>query len=74
MEELDKQGRKDALQESWLLEVLDSEFIIKFKEVYKTNRGKLCIVMEYADDGDIHKKILQQKETKIGTYQHEGTT
>ena len=31
--------------------------IVKFREVYKTKKGKLCIVMDYADDGDLQGKI-----------------
>jgi NIMA (never in mitosis gene a)-related kinase len=27
--------------------------IVRFKEVYKTKNGRLCIVMEYADGGDL---------------------
>ena len=31
-------------------------------KVYKTKRGKLCIVMDYADGGDLTKRI---KECKV---------
>ncbi len=47
-----------------MLEILSHENIIDFKEVYKTNKGKLCIVMGYADDGDIAHKIKMQKKVK----------
>jgi serine/threonine protein kinase len=39
--------------------------IIGFKEVYKTGKGMLCIVMEYANDGDLNQKITEH--TKRGT-------
>jgi NIMA (never in mitosis gene a)-related kinase len=51
------QERKDALKEAKILEALDHPNIIKFYEVYKTRRGKLCIVMDYADGGDLSGKI-----------------
>lgn len=41
--------RKEVLQESRLLEALSHPNIVRFIEVYKTKKGRLCIVMEYAD-------------------------
>jgi NIMA (never in mitosis gene a)-related kinase len=41
--------RKETLKESKILEALRHPNIVKFREVYKTKKGKLCIVMEYAD-------------------------
>jgi NIMA (never in mitosis gene a)-related kinase 1/4/5 len=34
--------------------------IIKFRDVYTTHKGKLCIVMNYADGGDLEKLITRQ--------------
>jgi NIMA (never in mitosis gene a)-related kinase 1/4/5 len=51
--------KKEVLQESRLLEVLKHPNIVKFIEVYKTKKGKLCIIMDYADG-----KIFTQQETK----------
>lgn len=31
--------------------------IINFREVYKTKKGKLCIVMDYADAGDLAQAL-----------------
>lgn len=36
--------------------------IIRFKEVYKTKKGQLCIVMDYADGGDLQKKIKEARD------------
>jgi len=36
---------------------LDHPNIIRFKEVYRTKMHKLCIVMEYADGGDLSSEI-----------------
>ena len=49
--------RREALREAKILEVLKHDNIIEFKEVYKTKKCKLCIVMGYADDGDLAIKI-----------------
>lgn len=44
-----EEERKETFREAKILEVLNHPNIIRFKEVYKTKRGQLCIVMDYAD-------------------------
>ena len=41
------------MQEAKIMEVLHHPNIIRFREVYTTRNGKLCIVMNYADGGDL---------------------
>lgn len=53
--------RKEALKEAKILEAFDHPNIIKFREVYKTRSGKLCIVMDYADGGDLATQIKNQR-------------
>ena len=53
----DKEEKKDTIKEARILEALKHPNIIRFREVYKTRKGKLCIVMDFADGGDICKKI-----------------
>lgn len=53
--------KKEVLQESRLLEALSHPNIVKFIEVYKTKKGKLCIIMDYADGGDLSGKIKDQR-------------
>ena len=53
--------RKDTLKEAKILEALNHPNIIKFHEVYRTKRGKLCIVMDYADGGDLSGMIKKQR-------------
>ncbi|CAD8211239.1 unnamed protein product [Paramecium octaurelia] len=48
-----------AYREAKIMSTLKHPNIINFKEVYKTKKGKLCIVMDYADDGDLAQKIKQ---------------
>lgn len=52
--------KKEVLQEARLLEVLQHPNIVKFIEVYKTKKGKLCIIMDFADGGDLAGKVKQQ--------------
>ena len=57
MNSMDENERLDAFKEAKLMEVCNHPNIVSFKEVYKTKRGKLCIVMQYADGGDLRKQI-----------------
>lgn len=49
LSKLTEEEKRDTLNEAKILEALDHQNIIHFREVYKTKRGKLCIVMDYAD-------------------------
>ena len=53
--------KREVVQESKLLEALQHPNIVKFIEVYKTKKGKLCIIMDYADGGDLSGKIKEQR-------------
>ncbi|CAK68500.1 unnamed protein product (macronuclear) [Paramecium tetraurelia] len=48
-----------AYREAKIMSTLKHPNIINFREVYKTKKGKLCIVMDYANDGDLAQKIKQ---------------
>lgn len=41
--------KQETYREAKILEVLNHPNIVKFREVYKTKRGKMCIVMDFAD-------------------------
>lgn len=45
--------KKETLQEAKILEALSHPNIVTFIEVYKTKKGKLCIIMDFADGGDL---------------------
>lgn len=65
---MDEDTKRDTLQEAKILEVLKHPNIIRFREVYYTTKGKLCIVMDYADGGDLAKRVKEQR----GQYFSEG--
>ena len=54
-----KQEKDETIKEAKILELLHHPNIVKFREVYQTKKGKLCIVMEYADGGDLAKRIKE---------------
>jgi NIMA (never in mitosis gene a)-related kinase len=57
---MSEEERRETLREAKILEVLSHPNIIRFREVYKTKRGKLCIVMDYADGGDLQSRIKEK--------------
>ena len=61
--QMSEEERRETLNEAKILEVLNHPNITRFREVYKTKKGKLCIVMDYADDGDLQGKIKQRFKT-----------
>ena len=56
---MEDEQRLEALREAKILEVLNHNNIVSFREVYKTAKGKRCIVMGQAGDGDIGIKIKE---------------
>lgn len=53
LSKMSEQEKKDTLKEAKILEALRHPNIVRFREVYKTKKGKLCIVMDFAD-GTLH--------------------
>ena len=50
------------MKEAKILELLDNPNIVRFKEVYRTVKQKLNIVMEYAEGGDLSQRIKEAKQ------------
>lgn len=69
---MDEDEKKATLREARILEVLNHPFITRFREVYRTRKGILCIVMEYCEGGDLAKRIKdrQDKHRTTGTYNY----
>lgn len=57
LSKLSQAEKDETLKEAKILGALQHPNIVKFREVYKTKKGKLCIVMDYADGGDLSSKI-----------------
>mmetsp|Transcript_70591 Transcript_70591/g.132096 ORF Transcript_70591/g.132096 Transcript_70591/m.132096 type:complete len:443 (+) Transcript_70591:133-1461(+) len=55
--------RNEAVKEAMLLKKMDHPNIVRFQEVFMTRKGRLCIVMDYADGGDVHQAIKASKGT-----------
>ena len=63
---LKEKERQAALNEVRILASIKSPFIISYKEAFIEESDKsLCIVMEYADDGDLYQKICQYKKMNL---------
>ena len=55
--QMSEEERRETLNEAKILEVLSHPNIVRFREVYKTKKGKLCIVMDFADGGDLQSVV-----------------
>ena len=62
LNELSPGEQEAAMKEAKILELLKHHNIVRFKEVYRTAKGKLNIVMEYAEGGDLSHRIKAAKE------------
>ncbi len=58
IKKMSEEEKKETFREAKILEVLNHPNIIRFKEVYKTKKGQLCIVMDYADGKQLLSLIL----------------
>lgn len=64
---MSEEERRETLREAKILEVLNHPNIVRFREVYKTKKGKLCIVMDFADGGDLQSRIKERHAQKQKT-------
>ena len=66
LQKLSKKERENSLNEVRILASIKSNFVISYKEAFIEESDKsLCIIMEYADKGDLLQKIKLFK--KIGS-------
>ena len=63
IKKMSEQERQETFREAKILEVLNHPNIIRFKEVYKTTKGQLCIVMDYADGKALCSLTTAKAET-----------
>ena len=65
LKDLSDKEKQNALNEVRILASVKSNFVISYKEAFiDEDDTNLCLVMEYADKGDLYQKISQFK--KIG--------
>ena len=63
LQNLSKKEKENSLNEVRILASVKSTFVISYKEAFiDENDQSLCIVMEYADKGDLYQKICQFKK------------
>jgi NIMA (never in mitosis gene a)-related kinase 1/4/5 len=68
MMNLTDKEKENALNEVRILASIDQPNVIGFKEAFiDESSSSLCLVMEYADNGDLYQKITsyQKRETYI---------
>ena len=64
LQKLKEKEKQNALNEVRILASVKSPFVISYKEAFIEESDKsLCIVMEYADRGDLYQKIVQFKKS-----------
>lgn len=62
---MERKQKEEALNEVVVLKSLRHPFIVSYRESFM-NKGCLCIVMDYADGGDLYAKITKQKQLGTG--------
>ena len=63
LQKLKDKEKQNALNEVRILASIKSPFVVSYKEAFIEESDKsLCIVMDYADRGDLYKKIVQFKK------------
>ena len=58
---MSERERIETLKEAQILQIFNHPNIVRFRESYKTKKGHLCIVMDFADGGDLAKLITNQR-------------
>lgn len=62
---LSQKERENALNEVRILASIRHPNVVGYKEAFiEDSENCLCIVMEYADDGDVYQKIMDHHKAK----------
>ncbi len=63
MGNLSTKEKENALNEVRILASINNVKIIAYKEAFfEDTSSSLCLVMEFADDGDLYQKIIKQQK------------
>ena len=57
--------KQSTYREAKFLELLSHPNIVHFREIYKNSKNEVCIVMDYADGGDMAKVIKEYKAQNV---------
>ena len=61
---MDRKQKEEALNEVHVLKSMRHPYIVTYRESFM-NKSCLCIVMDYADGGDMYGKIAKQKTAVV---------
>jgi NIMA (never in mitosis gene a)-related kinase len=62
---MDRKQKEEALNEVHVLKAMRHPYIVTYRESFMEKKC-LCIVMDYADGGDMYTKIAKQKQVGQG--------
>ena len=72
IKKLSKKEKTNALNEVRILASINSPYVIGYKESFIDESDQtLCIIMEYADDGDLYQKIKLYIQNKTTFMEHD---
>ena len=72
IKKLNKKEQINALNEVRILASVNSPYVIGYKESFIDEYDQtLCIIMEYADDGDLYEKIKLYIKNKTTFMEHD---
>jgi NIMA (never in mitosis gene a)-related kinase len=63
---INEKDRASAVQEAKLLKSMAHPNIVKLHDIFMTTSGKVLIIMDYADGGDLSQRIAAQRESSRG--------
>ena len=63
---LSDKEKENALNEVRILASVKSNYVVSYKEAFFDEKDRtLCIVMEFADNGDLYQKIVEHKKKAV---------
>lgn len=62
---MDRKQKEEALNEVHVLKAMRHPYIVTYRESFMEKKC-LCIVMDYADGGDMYARIAKQKSAGQG--------
>lgn len=60
---MEQKDRDSCAREAKILKILKHPFVVGYHDVYKTKSGKLYIIMDYCEKGDLDKEIKKRQRS-----------